>query len=86
MGTGVMERVSRIRRYYPHPIRLFGDSSPMAIAKPLVRKEMRPKATKRSAAAHASEWLKTGAKAAAAIKTGVQLAEVILPYLTPLIL
>jgi len=65
---------------------MFGDSSPMAIAKPLVSKEMRPKATKRSVAAHASEWLETGAKAAAAIKTGVQLAEVILPYLTPLIL
>ena len=42
---------------------------------------MRPKATKRSV-----EWIETGTKAAAAIKTGVQLAEVILPYLTPLIL
>ena len=83
MGTGVMERVSRIRLYYPSHPNLFGDSP---IAKPLVSKEMRPKATKRSVAAHASEWLETGAKAAAAIKTGVQLGEVILPYLIPLIL
>jgi hypothetical protein len=47
---------------------------------------MRPKVTKRSVAVQAGEWMETGAKAAAAIKTGVQLAEVILPYLTPLIL
>ena len=47
---------------------------------------MRPKATKKSVAVQASDWLETGAKAAAAIKTGVQLAGVILPYLTPLIL
>jgi len=47
---------------------------------------MRVRASRRSAASYATEWLETGTKAAVAIKSGVQLAEVILPYLTPLIL
>ena len=83
MGAGAMVRASLIRPYYPSQILNLILGDPL---KHLVSKRMRPKATKRSVAAQASEWLETGAKAAAAIKTGVQLAEVVLPYLTPLIL
>ena len=37
-------------------------------------------------ASYAKEFLETGTAVAGAVKTGIQLAETIMPYLTPLIL
>ena len=40
----------------------------------------------RSASSYTSEFLQKGTEVAVAIKSGVQLAETVLPYLRPLIL
>jgi hypothetical protein len=41
---------------------------------------------RRTFASYTQEFLETGAKAAVAVKSGIELAETILPYLTPLVL